>query len=91
MAEIALVEIEEIGTSSIGLEQGDGIAPMVAPGASRREGVERREGSEVERGDRRGPCAPCEIADELRPVGRFKRRAFARGHHPGIGKRRPCD
>src|SRR3546814_17828109 len=68
MAEIALVEVEEIGASGIGFEQGNRIAPMIAGGTSSREGVERREGREIERGDRRGPSAPCEIADELRPV-----------------------
>src|SRR3546814_9169081 len=86
MAEIALVEVEEIGASGIGFEQGNRIAPMIAGGTSSREGVERREGREIERGDRRGPSAPCEIADELRPVCGFKRGPFACRDHAGVGK-----
>src|SRR3546814_4672084 len=59
---------------------------MIAGGTSSREGVERREGREIERGDRRGPSAPCEIADELRPVCGFKRGPFACRDHAGVGK-----
>src|SRR3546814_18534185 len=86
MAEIALVEVEEIGASGIGFEQGNSIAPMIAGGTSSREGVERREGREIERGDRRGPSAPCEIADELRPVCGFKRGPFACRYPAGVGQ-----
>src|SRR3546814_14615739 len=86
MAEIALGECEEIGASGIGFEQGNRIAPMIAGGTSSREGVERREGREIGRGDRRGPSAPCEIADELRPVCGFKRGPFAYRDPAGVGQ-----
>jgi len=91
MPKIALVEIEEIGAARIGFEQCHRIAPMIAARLSRREGMEGREGREIERGDRRGPGAPCKITDELRPVGGFKRGPFACGDHAGVGKGRARD
>src|SRR3546814_2451716 len=80
MAEIALVEVEEIGASGIGFEQGNRIAPMIAGGTSSREGVERREGREIERGDRRGPSAPCrseEHTSELQSLMRISYAVFS--------------
>src|SRR3546814_14657872 len=77
MAEIALVAVAEIGASGIGFEQGNRITPMTAGGTSSREGVERREGREIERGDRRGQNQHCELAAAQQPLCAVTWRRFA--------------
>ena len=91
VAYVALVEAKEIGAARAGLHQRNGVSPMVAGSQAGGIGVEGRERRKIERRDRRRPCPPCEIADELAPIGRFQRRALPRRDHAGIGKRRARD
>src|SRR3546814_3727024 len=53
--------------------------------------LEGRERREVIGRDRCGARPPREIADQLRPIGSFQRRAFAGGDHARIGQRSARD
>src|ERR1700754_3295960 len=53
VAEVAFVEVEEIGRGARRLENGDGIAPVVAFSFSDREPVKRHESGRIGRRDQR--------------------------------------
>src|SRR3546814_2144463 len=87
MAQVRRMEIEVIWAARACLEQRDRRPPMIAVLVPCRERMEGRERREVIGRDRCGARPPREIADQLRPIGSFQRRAFAGGDHARIGQR----
>ena len=76
-AEVALVEVEEIGARGGRLEQGDRLAPVVARRPSERKIVAAGEPREIAGRDQAAPGDIFEVAGELRPERRLKRDVLA--------------
>ena len=66
------MEIEEIGPGGGGLEQGDGVAPMIAVGATNGEIMRAGKARKIGGRDERATGDIVEVAGELRPEGGFE-------------------
>src|SRR3546814_21011817 len=99
---IALCEVEEVWPRGGRLEQGNGIAPMIAVRLAKREIMPAREPREIARRDEAAPRDLFEVAGELRPESGLERDFLAppddpdvrQTHlapgHPGPALRRPA-
>ncbi len=88
IAQIVLVEIEEVGAGRRRLEQGDGVAPVIALGLADGEIVQAGKPSIVARRDQRAPADIAEIAGELCPERGFERDILAHADHAKIAQHR---
>src|SRR3546814_17680129 len=71
VANVALVNAEEVGAACARLHQRDRVHPMVHRGEASGLGLEGRELSDVQRSDRLRPRAPSEVSDDLAHISGF--------------------
>src|SRR3546814_18327632 len=85
MAQVCRMEIVVIGAASACLEQGDRRHPLIAVLVPGRERLDWRAGREIICRERSGERPPREVADKLRPISIYRRRACTSTEERTVG------